>query len=143
MDDEGRILTDTTIDSSSTIGLEVFDLFSINDPSYQKSIEKTLEALWNTTPSGGMLRYQNDNYLLNKRQYSGNPWFICTLWYAQHLARTGQRDEARKIVEWVVERASPSGTLSEQIDPENSDFIGVSPLVWSHAELARTILDLQ
>jgi len=32
--------------------------------------------------------------------------------------------------------------LSEQFDPETGAPLGVTPLVWSHAELVNTLLDL-
>jgi GH15 family glucan-1,4-alpha-glucosidase len=39
-------------------------------------------------------------------------------------------------------RAQQSGALSEQFDPETGFAIGVTPLVWSHAEMINTLLDL-
>jgi GH15 family glucan-1,4-alpha-glucosidase len=33
--------------------------------------------------------------------------------------------------------------LSEQINPANGTPVGVTPLVWSHAELINTLLDLE
>ena len=35
-----------------------------------------------------------------------------------------------------------SGALSEQYDPETGESLSVVPLVWSHAELINTVLDL-
>jgi len=45
-------------------------------------------------------------------------------------------------VKWSLDRALPSGALSEQFDPETGDAISVTPLVWSHAEFINTVLDL-
>jgi GH15 family glucan-1,4-alpha-glucosidase len=38
--------------------------------------------------------------------------------------------------------ALPSGVLSEQINPSTGAPLSVTPLVWSHAELINTLLDL-
>jgi GH15 family glucan-1,4-alpha-glucosidase len=43
---------------------------------------------------------------------------------------------------WSLDRAHPSGAISEQFDPETGFALSVTPLVWSHAELADTILDI-
>jgi len=100
------------------------------------------ERLLNKSPSGGVVRYEHDNYFLTKRQYIGNPWGVSTLWLAQYYASAGKVEQAKRLMEWALERELPSGVLSEQFDPETGSPLGVTPLVWSHAELVNTILDL-
>ncbi len=141
--EDGSLQYDKVIDSSSLLGALTFGLIDNDDPRVSAALTTLTHELLNVTPSGGMLRYQNDDYFLERKQYKGNPWLVCTLWYAQYLVRIGKRDDARAIIDWVTQKATPSGVLSEQIDPETSGLLGVAPLVWSHAELARTILDLQ
>jgi glucoamylase len=85
-------------------------------------------------------RYENDKYFLNDKKFLGNPWIICTLWLAQFYMRTGRNQEADKIIEWVVDHRTESGMLAEQVDPEDGKGVGVSPLVWSHAELLVTLM---
>jgi GH15 family glucan-1,4-alpha-glucosidase len=41
-----------------------------------------------------------------------------------------------------MDRRLDSGVLAEQFDPENGQPLIVVPLVWSHAELINTLLDL-
>jgi glucoamylase len=50
-------------------------------------------------------------------------------------------EEALELIRWALERRLPSGALSEQFDPETGEQLGVTPLVWSHAELINTVLD--
>ena len=50
-------------------------------------------------------------------------------------------EEARRLIDWAMDRQTPSGILSEQFDPESGEPLSVSPLVWSHAELINTLLD--
>ena len=45
---------------------------------------------------------------------------------------------ALKIIEWVVERALPSGVLAEQLDPLTGAHVSVSPLTWSHSTFIAT-----
>jgi glucoamylase len=44
------------------------------------------------------------------------------------------------LINWATSTALPSGILAEQVDPADKTQVGVSPLVWSHAELADTLL---
>ena len=71
-----------------------------------------------------------------------NPWFVCTLWLAQYFVQTQQVEKARSLVDWSLSHALESGILSEQVNPQTGYAIGVAPLVWSHAELINTILDI-
>ncbi|MGZ3599342.1 MAG: glycoside hydrolase family 15 protein, partial [Ktedonobacterales bacterium] len=47
--------------------------------------------------------------------------------------------EALPLLDWVRERALPSGVLAEQVDPYTNAPLSVSPLTWSHAEYVSTI----
>ncbi len=136
-----EIKTDKTLDISSFYGAFMFNYFSketdINDT--KEAIE---ELLLDISPSGGTARYENDNYFASDPAYKGNPWFVTTLWMAQYYALTGQKDKAETYIEWALNNSLSSGLLSEQISPEDSKIVGVTPLVWSHAELINTILDL-
>jgi GH15 family glucan-1,4-alpha-glucosidase len=87
-----------------------------------------------------MARYENDTYQRDQRitqQITGNPWFICTLWFANYLAEkaSDEKDlsQAMEIMKWVSVHALPSGVLAEQIHPMTGEPISVSPLTWSHA----------
>lgn len=44
-----------------------------------------------------------------------------------------------KYINWVMNRALPSGLFPEQVDPENFLSTSVVPLVWSHAEFIITV----
>jgi GH15 family glucan-1,4-alpha-glucosidase len=131
---------DKTLDVSSMYGAHIFDSFT--DEAHTSNTMKAIEKdLLDISPSGGTARYENDGYFKSDPAYKGNPWFVTTLWVAQYYAHTGQKDKTAKYVEWALKNALPSGVLSEQINPETSEIVGVTPLVWSHAELINTILD--
>ncbi|PID31925.1 hypothetical protein CR970_02870 [Candidatus Saccharibacteria bacterium] len=138
---DGTLQFDETLDVSSAYGVMMFGLY--NTP---KQLEDSIAAIENTlldkTPSGGVPRYEHDHYFEADTQYLGNPWFITTMWLAQYYARTRQTDKARHYLDWVIDRTLPSGILSEQVDPNTNAPISVTPLVWSHAELVNTVLDV-
>lgn len=131
-----------TVDIASLFGPFMFARLPLDDPHMQATLQAVEDSLLNTGPIGGVIRYPGDDYFLTKAQYGGNPWIVCSLWLAQYYQASGKADAAASLLEWALERTLPSGILSEQFDPENGSPLGVSPLVWSHAELVNTILDL-
>src|SRR5262249_45047581 len=133
---------DNTLDISSLYGPFMYAKLPLNDKRLVSTAQQVEQRLLNTSPAGGVLRYEHDNYFLTKRQFIGNPWIVSSLWLAQFYAGSGQTAKAKGLLDWSLARQLPSGALSEQFDPENGAPLGVTPLVWSHAELVNTILDL-
>lgn len=143
LDPNGSITYDDTLDISSLYGPFMYAGLPLDDPSLVGTAKHIEARLLNQSPSGGVIRYEGDNYFLTKRQYKGNPWIVCTLWLAQYYATINQLDNAKLLLNWAQTHELPSGVLSEQYDPESGSPLGVLPLVWSHAEVANTILDLR
>lgn len=142
LQEDGSIEYDNTLDISSLYGPYMYVGLPMNDPRLTSTAAHVEKRIYNTSPSGGVLRYEHDNYFLTKRQYIGNPWVVTTLWYAQYCQSAGQSDKAKQLLEWSLARELPSGVLSEQYDPETATPLSVTPLVWSHAEMVNTLLDL-
>jgi len=136
----GVFRKDFRLDSSLS-GLFSFGVFPAADEKIVSTMEAVKDRLWCKTALGGMARYENDQYqsiVPPGEEIPGNPWIICTLWYAQYLiGKAKNKDELHEavaILNWVSERALRSGVLAEQIDPFTGEPISVSPLTWSHAE---------
>ncbi|HEY4963638.1 MAG TPA: glycoside hydrolase family 15 protein [Candidatus Saccharimonadales bacterium] len=142
LQDNGELLYDNTLDISSLYGTFMYAGIGAEDPRVLSTAEHIEKKILNSSPSGGVLRYENDNYFLTKHQFMGNPWLVSTLWLAQYYMAIKSVDKAKQLLDWSIARELPSGVLSEQFDPENASPLGVTPLVWSHAELINTLLDL-
>jgi GH15 family glucan-1,4-alpha-glucosidase len=140
--EDGNLVYDDTLDISSLYGPLMFAQLPMDDPRLLSTFEAVKTKLWNTSPIGGVIRYPGDGYFLAKQQYGGNPWIVCTLWVAQYFNAVGNRENAEGLLEWALDRSLPSGSLSEQFDPEDGGAISVTPLVWSHAEFVNTSLDI-
>jgi GH15 family glucan-1,4-alpha-glucosidase len=138
----GNLAYDDVIDISNLFGPLMFAGLAADDPQITSTLQHVERHLLNTSPIGGVLRYENDSYFRAKPQYNGNPWIVCSLWLAQIYLRLGRRPEAEQLVQWAQGRAMPSGVLSEQFDPVDGSPLSVAPLVWSHAEFVNTVLDL-
>jgi glucoamylase len=126
-----------TLDISSGYGAL---LISSQDEHISSTFKNLEQKLLNSSPSGGIARYEHDSYFLSKKNYLGNPWLVCTLWMAQYYIKNKQTDKAQELLNWVQNHASKSGMLSEQVDPESGEITGVSPLIWSHATFIDTVL---
>ncbi len=135
-DAKGTLIYDDTHDASLW-GLFAFGLYEASDDRIIATMKALRQKLWLNTAVGGMARYENDTYHRVDKAFPGNPWFICTLWLADHLANMAATEkdleEPLHILEWVAEHALPSGVLAEQVHPVSGKPLSVSPLTWSHA----------
>lgn len=133
---------DTTVDSS----ISFVSLFEIFDPK-SEFVEKTMKAIVDELSvkgkTGGMARYQNDEFHRVSGELPGNPWFICTLWLARwYTSKAGTSNELLASLElllWVASRSLQSGVLAEQLNPLTGTPLSVSPLLWSHAEFVIAV----
>jgi glucoamylase len=143
---DGGFDVDQTIDAS-LFSVFYFGVFAANDPMVQETMRAVEDRLWAKTDVGGCARYEGDGYMRIWEDYErvpGNPWFICTLWLADYRIASASTledmERAVEILEWVVERALPSGVLAEQVDPMTGAPISVSPLTWSHSTVVATVM---
>jgi len=137
---------DTTVDAS-LFGTFYFGAFAHDDPMVQSTMKAVEERLTAKTNIGGVARYENDGYMRvtnDVQNVAGNPWFICTLWLADYKIACAKDlknlEEAVEILEWVAQRALPSGVLAEQVNPLNGEPVSVSPLTWSHSTVVATVM---
>jgi glucoamylase len=141
LQEDETLIFDDTLDISSIYGSMIFDL-PIEFSEIEKSMSAAENILLDQSASGGSPRYEKDNYFASNPQKMGNPWFVTTLWLAQYYIRIGNIDKAEHYIDWTLRHSYKSGLLSEQINPNTGETVGVSPLVWSHAEVINTILDI-
>jgi glucoamylase len=131
---------------ASLCALFAFGVFPASDEKIVSTMAALKEKLWCGEGIGGIARYENDRYqsvVPPSPEIPGNPWIICTLWYAQYLIeKADSRDELLESVaflKWVAERALRSGVLAEQVNPFTGEPVSVSPLTWSHAAFIITV----
>jgi GH15 family glucan-1,4-alpha-glucosidase len=53
-----------------------------------------------------------------------NAFLVCTFWYINALASIGERDEARRLFEYVLACRNRHGLLAEHIDPKTNEQWG-------------------
>ncbi|HWT56159.1 MAG TPA: glycoside hydrolase family 15 protein [Candidatus Microsaccharimonas sp.] len=143
LQEDGTLTFDDTLDVSGMYGMLMFGERNFAEEHTESTVKVIEETLLDKSPSGGLPRYEHDVYFSSHPETLGNPWFVTTLWLAQYYMRADRLADAKRLTDWTIQRAMPSGVLSEQVDPETSQPLSVAPLVWSHAELINTLLDLR
>ncbi len=142
LQEDGTIKNDDTLDVSSMYAPLQFALHDFGLARIKSTLAAIETTLLHSSPSGGSPRYEHDNYFASQPQYLGNPWFVTTLWLAQYYIKLNNPSKARELIKWTTDHALHSGVLSEQIEPTTGAPLSVTPLVWSHAELINTLLDI-
>ena len=128
-------LEDNTVDSS-LLGLSIpFEVIKADDDKMIKMVEK-IEMVLSNHQSGGLKRYENDNYI------GGNPWVITTLWAALYHAKNNNYLKAKKYFDWAVKARTKLNLLPEQVDRETGNPAWVIPLTWSHAMFILVLFEL-
>jgi GH15 family glucan-1,4-alpha-glucosidase len=130
-------IPDRRIDAS-LIGLVYpYAVYDANDPRMLSSIKEIEEKL---IINGGLHRYEHDQYdgwMLGQtsRNKGAGAWPLLNFWLSIYYSIQGDRENAEKYYNWVLEKMIGSDYLPEQIF-ENQIQVSVSPLLWSHAMFA-------
>lgn len=136
-----KIVVDLTIDISSLYGPVMFGVIDPQDERVTRALATIEAKLLTKGGVGGVIRYEGDRYFTKNR--TPNPWFICTLWYAELLMLNATSVTALKKayqwLQWCVNHAGSAGIMSEQVDPVTGYHISATPLTWSHAEYIRAL----
>ena len=140
--EDGSLQFDNTIDISSLFGMVMYTETKLDSPEVISSLRAIEKYLTNLSHIGGVVRYEDDWYMRYDKAIPPNPWFVCTLWLAQLYTQLGQKDKVKPLLEWSLQYTLAGGIMSEQIHPISGKSVGVAPLVWSHAELINTAIDL-
>jgi pentatricopeptide repeat protein len=123
-----------SLDASSLL-IPIQELLPAEDPRVQGTIDRTLEVL---TEEGLVYRYVEEDGLPGKEGAFG----LTTFWLVDALALSGRLEEAWRIFEGMVSRASPLGLFAEQIDPRTGEFLGNFPQAFTHIGLINSTLYL-
>jgi len=141
--DDGDLVYDWTIDTSSLHGLISFNVFDVDDEKITAMADAVERHLIVTGHSKGYMRYEGDAYYRLQDGSSPNPWVICTLWVARyHIEKAMTHTDLKRpleLLEWTVSHAANGGVLAEQMRPDTREHLSAAPLVWSHAEFVLTV----
>lgn len=140
---ENGLECDGRVDMSSFYGIFNFRVLEQTDVRLKKAYKVVLEKLYNQTPVDGVARYEGDEFFRVSGDAPANPWFITTCWKAQYdVAVSSSLEELARVKDafwWMVEHATASGMMSEQVRSDTGEQVSASPLAWSHAEYVSLV----
>lgn len=103
---------------------------------------RTIVALRERLSAGGPLLYRYEPGT-DGIEGSEGAFLPCSFWLVQALARSGAGEEARRMFEELVDRASPLGLYGEEMDPATGEHLGNYPQALTHAALVQAALALR
>jgi GH15 family glucan-1,4-alpha-glucosidase len=122
----------TDLDASLLSVAALYDALPLDDPLVSVTVDEIERHLVN----GGVHRYAADTF------YGGGQWPVLAALLAWHHARTGNRDRAAELLDWVVSTAGDDLLLPEQVPPLLAPAVldewlerwgpPAHPLLWSH-----------
>ncbi len=120
---------------ASTFLLPEIGLIRATDPLFLRTVEVLEKRL---VRDGIVLRYDHaDDF--------GTPevgFLVCTFWYIDTLARTGRREEARRLFERALSWRNHVGLLAEDVHPGTGALSGNFPQTYSQVGLILSAMRL-
>jgi GH15 family glucan-1,4-alpha-glucosidase len=98
----------------------------------------TIDAVRSELCAGGPLLYR----YTGMREAEG-AFLACSFWLVEALSITGRLDEARRLMDDLVELSNDVGLLSEQMDPQSRELLGNVPQTLSHLALINAATTYQ
>ena len=123
---------------AANLMLPLVGFIPATDPMMRSTIKATQKEL--TNKQGFVYRYRKFDDGLNGSEGS---FIICTFWLADNLIHLGQIDEARVLLNSLLNCANDLGLLSEQYDSATGNMLGNFPQAFSHLALINTAVQLQ
>lgn len=90
----------------------------------------TIDAIRAELGAGGPLLYR----YTGMREKEG-AFIACSFWLVEALAIAGRLEEAREVMDGMVERVNDVGLLTEEMDPDTGELLGNMPQALSHLAL--------
>ncbi len=129
-----------TLDATSLL-IPIMKLLPFNDIRVQGTIDAIIKNL--TTKNGLVYRYKTNDGTIAGMPGTEGGFLLCSFWLIDVLAYSGRIDEARGLLLKMLDFASPTGLLAEEVDPETGDALGNYPQAYSHIGLINSALFLE
>jgi GH15 family glucan-1,4-alpha-glucosidase len=67
---------------------------------------------------------------------------VCNYWLVENFAKSGRLEKAISVFETMLRHASPTGLLSEEIDPVSGNLLGNYPQGFTHIGMINAALTI-
>ncbi|MEQ1760230.1 MAG: glycoside hydrolase family 15 protein [Vicinamibacterales bacterium] len=120
---------------ASNLLLPTFGIIDARDPRFISTVRAYERLL---VRNGLMLRYQHPDDFGD----TTSAFTICSFWWAEAVAMTGEVDRAIDIFNRLLAYANPVGLFSEDIDPATGRLLGNFPQAYTHVGLIHTAITI-
>lgn len=132
---------DSEILDATSLLIPIYKLLPFNDPRVQGTLNAILDQL--TTKNGLVYRYRTDDNTIAGMPGKEGAFLICSFWLIDVLAYSGRIEEAKSILLRLLDYASPTGLLAEEVDPKTGNALGNYPQAYSHIGLINSALYIE
>jgi GH15 family glucan-1,4-alpha-glucosidase len=126
---------DGALPDASNLLLATIGLVDARDPRFVQTVAASERLL---VDRGFMLRYRNDDDFGPVR----SAFTICSFWWAEALAMTGNLDRAVEVFQSIARHANPVGLFSEDVDPSTGALLGNFPQAYTHVGLIHAAMTI-
>jgi pentatricopeptide repeat protein len=112
-------------------------LFGFADPRSER-MSSTIDALRRELGADGPLVYRYTGMASEEGCF-----LACSFWIVTALAKAGRVDEARALLDELVERANDVGLYSEEMDPRTLELLGNFPQALTHLALIQAAFAIE
>lgn len=130
-----QTLDNDTPDAASLF-LSSIGVVAASHPLFQQTVERCEAAL----AIGGMMRryVAEDDFGRTTSVFN-----LCTLWWAEALARMGRTDQAQATLDRFLTYGNPHGLFSEDVDPATGRLLGNFPQAYTHTGIIKAWLAIE
>jgi GH15 family glucan-1,4-alpha-glucosidase len=130
---------DTTALDAALLVIPTVGFLDADDPRVLGTIRAVEEDL---VEHGLLLRYRTETGVDGIRG-DENPFLACSFWLVSALAMAGRVDDARALMDRLLEIPNDVGLLPEEFDPVSGRFAGNFPQAFSHLALVGAAIKLE
>ena len=111
-------------------------------PPNDRRVVATVQRIEAELITGGLVhRLRTEDYDLPVSRFEG-AFLPCCFWLAAVYALMGRNGDAEAMLRRTEELTGGSGLFSEEADSRSGQLLGNIPMIFSHAEYARAVLQL-
>ncbi|MDW5562179.1 MAG: glycoside hydrolase family 15 protein [Methanomassiliicoccus sp.] len=120
---------------AANLMLPVIGFIDGTDPRMLSTLDATMEHL---VVDDLCYRYNNAPEGLSGKEAT---FTLCTFWLVSALLLANRLEEARRIYDRLLSRASPLGLFAEELDPRTGEQLGNFPQAFSHLGVIHTAIN--
>ncbi len=127
-----------TLDASTLL----IPLMGFLPPDHARVVATVRRIEQELTVGGLVHRFRPEDSDLSLAEFEG-AFLPCCFWLAAVYAMMGREQDAEEMLRRIEQLTGDTGLLSEEADSRSGELLGNIPMIFSHAEYARAILQLE